>query len=69
MIAFIADLLEKKYMLDEENVEFVIPFEQPELLDVQSKFEILIYKYKERFGSSGLSAMIDRYGLAEEKRL
>lgn len=69
VIAFIADLLEKKYMLDEENVEFVIPFEQPELLDVQSKFEILIYKYKERFGSSGLSAMIDRYGLAEEKKV
>lgn len=69
VIAFIADLLENKYLLNAENIDAVIPFDEHDRLDVQNKFEILLYKYKSRFGGNALSTLIDRYGLAEEKCL
>ncbi|NWL90498.1 pilus assembly protein CpaF [Paenibacillus sp. 79R4] len=66
---YIYDLLDRNYGLDEENINFIIPFEDPELLSDQDKFDILLHLYKKKYGFRGLAEMIGKYGLDQPKRV
>lgn len=46
-----------------ENLFKVIPFDKPELLTVQDRFEILLYLYQQKFGSNAFNEFMIRNGL------
>lgn len=66
---FMKGLLVNDLGLNEGNIESAIPFEQPQALTAQDKFEILLYSYKQKYGQDALSAMIDTYDLAQPRVL
>ncbi|WP_346835915.1 pilus assembly protein CpaF [Paenibacillus polymyxa] len=63
----IHDLLMKGYGMDEQNVNYVLPFDDPEKLTVQDKFEILMQIYKKKYKYKALPQMIEEYQLDELK--
>lgn len=42
----IADLLEQRYTLDDNNLNRLLPFDDPQALTSQDQFDILLYLYK-----------------------
>lgn len=60
---FMFDLLSKNYGMNDTTVNYVIPFDEPERLAVQDKFEILLHQYKKKHEYKALPAMIEQYGL------
>jgi len=60
---FIKDILVKKYMVNETNVNNIISFDNPRKLTVQDKFEILLYHYKKKYGYRALEKLIQKYSL------
>ncbi|OAB25428.1 pilus assembly protein CpaF [Paenibacillus macquariensis subsp. defensor] len=65
----IFDLLYKNYGLNSENINLVIPFNNSKQLTSQDKFEIIIHKYKKKYGMDALSKMIDNNNLAKLKEM
>ncbi|MDO7904922.1 ATPase, T2SS/T4P/T4SS family [Paenibacillus sp. JX-17] len=61
----IADLLIQGYGLQESQADSLIPFENPDLLTSQDKFEIIFYLFQQQFGADALARMLDTYGLAQ----
>ena len=59
----IYDLLNKEYGVNEINISKSIPFDVPSLLTVQDKFDIIIYMYKNQFGSEAFPEIIKKYDL------
>lgn len=57
------DLLVKTYDFTEEHLEKVIPFSNHRELTTQDKFEIMLYKYKQKHGFNALSHWIEDYEL------
>lgn len=55
---FIKDLLHNTYHLNDENILKVMNFSNPKSLNVEDKFDILLYIYKKRYGLDGLTKMI-----------
>ncbi|KAI7256232.1 hypothetical protein KC345_g11013, partial [Hortaea werneckii] len=66
---FISDLLERNYALNEDNINLVIPFEEPEELQDQDRFDILLHLYKKKHGFQALTQLIDKYELDKPKRV
>lgn len=64
---FIQDLLSKYYGINDRNINFIIPFETPERLTVQDKFDILLHVYKKEYGYRALYELIKKYRLDELK--
>ncbi|MCM3130504.1 ATPase, T2SS/T4P/T4SS family (plasmid) [Paenibacillus urinalis] len=64
---YIYDLLERKYGINEENINWIIPFNDPKKLSDQDKFDILLHLYKKKFGFKGLEQLISQYQLDELK--
>lgn len=60
---FIKDLLATYYGINSRNINNIIPFDKPEHLTVQDKFDILMHVYKIRYGYRALSTMIKEYKL------
>lgn len=61
------DLFLKTYGLNEENINWVIPFDNKKLLTFQDKFEILISLFKKKSGYGALTDIIETYKLGELK--
>ncbi|MEK4983582.1 ATPase, T2SS/T4P/T4SS family [Bacillus sp. FSL K6-6540] len=66
---FIFDLLDRNYGLNEENINWVIPFDRPKLLSGQDMFEILIHQYKKEFGYKALPKLIEKHNLDRRKTI
>ncbi|OAB44607.1 pilus assembly protein CpaF [Paenibacillus glacialis] len=65
----IFDLLYKNYGLNDDNINQVIQFSNSKQLTSQDKFEIILHKYKKKYGMDALSTMIDNHNLAELKEI
>ncbi|MFM9280877.1 P-loop NTPase family protein [Paenibacillus jiagnxiensis] len=63
----IYDLLLREYGMNERHVNYVLPFEEPDNLTVQDKFEILMQLYKKKHRYKALPKMIEEYRLDELK--
>ncbi|MEB9896272.1 pilus assembly protein CpaF [Bacillus cereus] len=66
---YIFDLILRRYGLDEENINWIIPFNEPDKLTDQDRFEILLHLYKQKYGFQGLTQFIDQYQLDRPKRI
>ncbi|MEK5061038.1 pilus assembly protein CpaF [Paenibacillus sp. FSL H7-0326] len=66
---YIKDMLKENYGFNETNINSVIPFDRPERLSEQDRFEILLYSYKKIFKKDALNQLISKYGLNTLKRL
>ena len=65
---YIKLLLQQKCNVNSENIEQAIPFSLSETLTVIDKFDILLYIYKQEYGSYAMERMIEDYHLDEEKQ-
>jgi len=64
---FLYDLLIKSYKLNEENINWAIPFNAPSQLSTRDMFDILLYLQAKEHGPLGLGQLLDTYGLADSK--
>jgi len=65
----IYDLLAGYYGCNENNVDWVIPFEDNRALSEQDQFDILLYLYRKRHGIDALGRLIETYRLDRPKRI
>lgn len=68
---YIYDLLSKNYGFNEQNVNWVIPFDETDArrqLTTADKFAILLYVYSKRHGRRAMEALISEYELDKPKR-
>lgn len=63
VLDYIVELLQKKFGINEETVDLVIPFGEERKLGPQEKFEILLHQYKKEHGHRALEKMIEDHGL------
>lgn len=64
----IADLLERRYTLDDQHLNLLLPFNDPQALTPQDQFDILLYLYKKQHRLSALDELIRTYELDRPKR-
>lgn len=67
--SYIRDLLVNTYGLNEENINRVIPFNNSNTLDIQLKFEIILYLFKKQYQYKALEKLILTYGLDQLKEV
>lgn len=60
---YIKDLLQKKYKINDMNVDYIIPFGEVKKLTIIDKFDIILYTYKKKYRYNALSQIIDQYNL------
>lgn len=68
---YIYDLLSKNYGFNEQNVNWVIPFDETDArrqLTTAGKFAILLYVYSKRHGRRAMEALISEYELDKPRR-
>ena len=63
----IADLLLQQYELDDEHLNLLLPFHQPDMLTAQDQFDILLDRYKQQFGLRALEQMLQTYELDRQR--
>ena len=63
----IFDLLHREYGVNQVNITNAIDFDNPDNLSSCDKFDILLYLYKQQFGYEGLTKLIQKYSLDEQK--
>ncbi|MHA0855273.1 pilus assembly protein CpaF [Paenibacillus sp. CMAA1364] len=61
------DLFMKNYSLNDDNINWIISFEDHRSLTSQDKFEIMLYHYKKQHRYDALAKWIDTHRLAELK--
>ena len=66
---YIKDIIQRKYQINELNIDNIIDFDNPNNLNSQDKFEILFCKYKKESRYEGLKKLIDKYELDRVKRI
>lgn len=64
---YIKKLLQKEFNISEATVDQVIPFESADNLDVITKFDILLYLYKKKYGQDAFYHMINENKYSELK--
>ncbi|AWP25201.1 MULTISPECIES: Flp pilus assembly complex ATPase component TadA [Paenibacillus] len=64
---YIYDLLDREYGVNETNVNWIIPFNDPSHLTDQDRFDVLLYLYKQKHGFKALSKLIEDYQLDRPK--
>lgn len=62
---YIMDLLQKKYKVTPENINYIIPFNEPQNLTSMEKYDILLYLYYKAFNLEAFSKFVDRNNLAQ----
>lgn len=68
VISFIRNILSsKKYNINAETINHVIPFSNPNALDVRMKTEIVLFLYRKKYGSNGFERFMVDNGLDEPK--
>lgn len=66
---FIFDLLIRTYNLNDQTINYAVPFEDRGKLTTQDKFEILLYVYKKKVGFDALNDIIQAYQLDQPKMI
>lgn len=66
---FIFDRLLKYYDFTDQTINLVIPFDEPDKLTVQDKFDILMHCFKKEHGYDALGTMIKKYDLDRLKKI
>lgn len=61
------DLLQKKYQINESNIDFIIPFEDDSRLTCIDKFDIALYIYKQKYRYNALTKMIEVFNLDQQR--
>lgn len=59
----------KRFGINEENIDLIIPFNHPKALDTRSKVEIVFYLFYERYGINGFKELMKQYKLNTPKNL
>lgn len=67
MIKYIKDLLQSKFGINEETVNYTIPFTNPHRLTPRDEFDILLHIYRKTYDRAALTKFIDKNGLLESK--
>lgn len=68
VISFIRNILSsRKYNINAETIDYVIPFSNPNALDARTKIEIVFFLYKKKYGSAGFEKFMLENGLHEPK--
>ena len=60
---YIKMLLQQKYGVNEDTIDFVIPFERQSELTVVDQFDIILYCYKKEYGPLAVEKLIETYEL------
>lgn len=64
---YIKDILVRRYRIDKDNIEQILPFSDVFKLTAQDKFDILLYLYEKDYKNQGLDRMIMDYELDKPK--
>lgn len=64
---YIKELLQNHLKINELTIDLVIPFDRPERLTVQDKFEILLHTFKKKYGYDAFVAICNQYGFENPK--
>ncbi|MCQ4085599.1 ATPase, T2SS/T4P/T4SS family [Saccharibacillus sp. JS10] len=67
--SFIADLLLRGEIVNQWNIDRILPFEDEYALTDQDRFDILLHCYRLEHGMQGLTQLIEQYRLAELKSI
>lgn len=65
--SYIRDILVNIYGINEENIDKIIDFNNERALNIQSKFEIILYLYKKKHQYQGLEKLILDYNLDHQR--
>lgn len=65
---YIKDIIQERLDINEDTIDKVIPFDQPNKLNSQDKFDILLYYYKKTYGYDGFKELIINYDLASSEQ-
>lgn len=64
---YIFELLQTEYGINEENIDWVIPYDSPSEMSAREKFETLLYLSGKKHGNKGFGYLAETYNLAEPK--
>lgn len=65
---YISDLLCNEYGVNEENINWTIPFDHPDQMTAREKFETLLHLSVKKHGDNGFGYLVDTFKLAEPKQ-
>lgn len=60
-------LQSKRFNINEETIDLVIPFHRESALDIRSKTDIVLYLYQKQYGAEGFKRLMNDYGLDKPK--
>lgn len=63
----IIDMIEKEYDLNEDTIDWVLPFDTPSKLSARDQFDIMLYLGRKTSGPAFLGQFLDRHGLSQPK--
>ncbi len=64
---YIAELLQRKFNISEETIDYVIPFSDSTMLKVMDKFDILLYIYRKEYKDTGFAKLCEENEFDKEK--
>lgn len=64
---YIAELLQRKFNITEETIDYVIPFSDSTKLTIMDKFEILLYTYRKEYKDIGFAKLSEENEFDKEK--
>lgn len=64
---YITEIIQKKYNIQEETIDFVIPFHNQTMLTATEKFDLLLYDYQKRYKELGFYQMCQDYKFEKDK--
>lgn len=64
---YIAELLQRKFNIREETIDYVIPFSDSVALTIIDKFDILLYIYRKKYKEKGFAMLCEDNELDKEK--
>lgn len=65
---YIRDILFNELELDNEKLNWAIPFNNPSEMSARELFDIVLYMYKQEHGFKALPVLIEKYSLADPKQ-
>lgn len=60
-------LQSKRFNINEEPIDLVIPFHRESALDIRNKTDIVLYLYQKQYGTDGFKRLMSDYGLDKPK--
>lgn len=64
---YIKNLLEKHFNINPDTIDKVIKFQNPNLLSIQDKFEILLYLFKKEYRGNAFEELLKQHNISEIK--